>query len=47
MLRNRKIIAGSGDENTVTVRIGGKVTRVLKIIDRGVYDKTVTNVTDK
>ena len=47
MLRNRKIIAGSGDENTVTVRIGGKVTRVLKIIDRVVYEKTVTSVTDK
>jgi len=44
MLRNRKIIAGSGDENTVVVWIDGQSRRVLKIIDRGVYEKTVRTV---
>lgn len=47
MLKNRRILAPAADgSNTVTTRIGGKVVRVLKIIDRVVYEKTVTSVTE-
>ena len=47
MLRSKGIIQSSprGD-NTVFLKIGGKAIRVLKIIDGGVYRKTVTSVTD-
>lgn len=45
MLKNRRILAPAADgSSTVTMRIGGKVVRVLKIIDRVVYEKTVTSV---
>ena len=47
MLKNRRILAPAADgSSTVTARIGGKVVRVLKIIDRVVYEKTVTSVTE-
>lgn len=43
MLKNRRILTPAPDgSSAVTMRIGGKVVRVLKIIDRGVYEKTIT-----
>jgi hypothetical protein len=47
MLKNRGIItpAPSG-RSAVLVKIGSKPVRVLKIIDRGMYDKLVTSVTN-
>lgn len=45
ILKNRGIIASNNGESTVIVKINGKNHRVIKIIDRGVYYKTVTSVT--
>jgi hypothetical protein len=46
MLKNQKIIipAPSG-QSAVLVKIGSKPLRVLKIADRGIYEKSVTSVT--
>lgn len=46
MLKNRGIIipAPSG-QSSVLVKIGSKPVRVLKIIDGGIYEKSVTSVT--
>lgn len=47
MLKNRRILAPAADgSSAVTMRIGGKVVRVLKIIDRVVYEKTITSITE-
>lgn len=47
MLKNRKIImpAPSG-QSSILVKIGSKPVRVLKIIDGGIYEKSVTSVTN-
>lgn len=47
MLKNRKIImpAPSG-QSSILVKIGSKPVRVLKVIDGGVYEKSVTSVTN-
>jgi hypothetical protein len=47
MLKNRGIIipAPSG-QSSLLVKIGSKPVRVLKVIDRGVYEKSVTSVTN-
>ncbi len=46
MLKNQKLIipAPSG-QSAVLVKIGSKPLRVLKIVDRGIYEKSVTSVT--
>lgn len=46
MLKNKEIIipAPSG-QSSVLVKIGSKPVRVLKIIDKGIYEKSVTSVT--
>jgi len=41
MLKTRKIIMPGPDGNTVVQRIKGKTHRVLKIIDAGMFQKTV------
>lgn len=46
MLKNRKIIMPSSDGQAATpIKMDGKLRRLLKIIDRGIYCKTVTSVT--
>jgi len=46
MLVNRKIISPATDgQSAIFIKMDGKAKRVLKIIDRGVYDKSVTSVT--
>jgi hypothetical protein len=46
MLINRKIIQPAPDgQSAIFIKMDGKAKRVLKIIDRGVYDKSVTSVT--
>ena len=46
MLKNQKIIIPShSGQSSVLVKIGSKPVRVLKIVDRGVYEKSVTSVT--
>jgi hypothetical protein len=46
MLKNRGIIMpASSGQSAVLVKIGSKPVRVLKIIDRGMYEKLVTSVT--
>jgi len=43
MLKNRKIIMPATDGQSASwIKMSGKSKRVLKIIDRGVYEKTVT-----
>ncbi len=45
MLKNRKIIMPSLDGQAATpVKMDGKSKRVLKIIDRGIYEKAVSSV---
>lgn len=47
MLINRKIIQPAPDgRSAVLVKIDSKPIRVLKVIDRGVYEKSVTSVTN-
>ncbi|MEN6374598.1 MAG: hypothetical protein ABFD75_07445 [Smithella sp.] len=45
MLINQKIIQPAPDgQSAIFIKMDGKAKRVLKIIDRGVYDKSVTSV---
>jgi len=47
MLKNRKIIqTPASGETSILLKVDGKPVRVLKVIDRGIYVKTVTSVTD-
>jgi hypothetical protein len=46
MLRDRKVIEATDDRNVVNVRIRGITTRVLKVVDRRLYEIAVTSATD-
>ncbi|MFZ2396317.1 MAG: hypothetical protein WAW09_08540 [Smithella sp.] len=47
MLKNQKIIMpSSSGQSAILVKIGSKPVRVLKIIEGGIYEKSVTSVTN-
>lgn len=47
MLKNRGLIETSGDKTSITMKIKGEVMRVLKLIDRGICGKGVTECVTK